>query len=69
VVTWLTAETGNKLTPAYDVVAAAIVSLLTILTVRETAGRALPQGVADEMFQSGADVHGAATPGKRRSYS
>jgi hypothetical protein len=42
---------------------AAIVSLLTILTIRETAGRSLPQGVADEMFQSNADVRGAATPG------
>ena len=37
--------------------------LLTILTVRETAGRPLPQGVADEMFQSEADVRGAATAG------
>jgi hypothetical protein len=44
-------------------VAAAIVSLLTILAIRETAGRALSQGVADEMFQSNADVRGAATPG------
>jgi len=43
--------------------AAAIVSLLTILTIRETAGRPLPQGVADEMFQSEADVHGAVTTG------
>ena len=50
-------------------VAAAIVSLLTILTIRETAGRSLSQGVADEMFQSNADVRGAATPGQRRSYS
>jgi hypothetical protein len=49
-------------------VAAAIVSLLTILTIRE-AGRSLSQGVADEMFQSNADVRGAATPGQRRSYS
>jgi len=49
--------------PADYVVAAAIVSLWTILTIRETAGRSLPQGVADEMFQSNADVRGAATPG------
>ena len=63
VVTWLTAETGNNVAPAYYVVAAAIVSLSTILTIRETAGRSLPQGVADEMFQSNADVRGAATPG------
>jgi MHS family proline/betaine transporter-like MFS transporter len=62
-VTWLTAETGNNVAPAYYVVAAAIVSLLTILTIRETARRPLPQGVADEVFQSGTDVRGAATPG------
>ena len=67
--TWLTAETGNNVAPAYYVVAAAIVSLSTMLTIRETAGRSLPQGVADEMFQSNADVRGAATPGYRRSYS
>ena len=60
VVTWLTAETGNNVAPAYYVVAAAIVSLLTI---RETAGRSLSQGVADEMFQSNADVRGAASTG------
>jgi len=63
VVTRLAAETGNNVAPAYYVVAAAIVSLSTILTIRETAGRSLPQGVADEMFQSNADVRGAATPG------
>ena len=63
VVTWLTAETGNNVAPAYYVVAAAIVSLLTILTIQETAGRSLSQGVADEMFQSDADVRGASTRG------
>ena len=64
VVTWPTAKTGNNVAPAYYVVVvAAVVSLLTILTVRKTAGRPLPQGVADEMFQSGADVHRAATAG------
>ena len=62
VVTWLTAETDNNVAPAYYVVAAAIVSLLTILTIRETAGRSLSQGAPDEMFQSNADVRGAATP-------
>ena len=54
VVTWLTAETGNSIAPAYYVVAAAVVSLLTILTLRETAGRPLPQGVSDQTFQSAA---------------
>ncbi len=63
VVTWLTAQTANNVAPAYYVAAAAVVSLLTILTVRETAGRPLPQGVADELFQSEADVRGAATAG------
>jgi MHS family proline/betaine transporter-like MFS transporter len=63
VVTWLTAQTANTVAPAYYVVAAAVVSLLAILSVRETAGRPLPQGVADEMFQSEADVHGAAATG------
>ena len=53
----------HDLRPAYYIVAAAIVSLLTILTIRETAGCSLPQGVADEMFQSNADVRGAATAG------
>jgi MHS family proline/betaine transporter-like MFS transporter len=63
VVTWLTAQTANNVAPAYYVVVAAIVSLLTILTIRETAGRPLPQGVADEMFQSEPDVRGAAATG------
>ncbi|HET6731782.1 MFS transporter [Mycobacterium sp.] len=51
VVTWLTAETGNNVAPAYYVVAAAIVSLATILTMRETAGRPLPKLASDEIFQ------------------
>lgn len=63
VVTWLTAQTANNVAPAYYVVVAAAISLLTILTLRETAGRPLPQGVADEMFQSEADVRGVATAG------
>ena len=40
-VTWLTAHTGNPLSPAFYVVAAAVISLLTVLTLRETAGRPL----------------------------
>ena len=36
---------------------------LTILTVRETAGRPLPQGVADEMFQSEPMFAGRRPPG------
>jgi MHS family proline/betaine transporter-like MFS transporter len=52
VVTWLTAQTANSVAPAYYLAAAAVVSLLTILTVRETAGRPLPRGVSDESLQS-----------------
>jgi MHS family proline/betaine transporter-like MFS transporter len=61
VVTWLTAQTGDNVAPAYYVAVAAIVSLVAILTVRETAGRPLPQGGADETFQSETDVRRAAT--------
>jgi hypothetical protein len=43
--------------------------VVSTLTVGETAGRPLLSGVADETFQSGADVHGAATTGWLRSYS
>jgi len=69
VVTRLTAQTADNVAPAYYVAAAAIVSLLAFLTVRETARRPLRQGVADEMFQCGADVRRAATAGQPRSYS
>ena len=41
VVTWLVGHTGNALSPAFYVVGAALVSLLTVLTVRETAGKPL----------------------------
>ncbi|AFM19776.1 sugar phosphate permease [Mycolicibacterium chubuense NBB4] len=41
VVTWLTATTGNAVAPAWYLVAAAVVSLLTVLAMRETAGRSL----------------------------
>ena len=46
IATWLTARTGNELAPAYYVIVAAIVSLATILTMRETAGRPLRKLVA-----------------------
>jgi MFS transporter, MHS family, proline/betaine transporter len=45
VVTALTAKTGNNLAAAFYLVAAAVISLLTILTLRETAGRPLATGV------------------------
>lgn len=43
VVTWLTAATGNPIAPAFYLMAAAVLSLLTVLTLRESAGRALTQ--------------------------
>ncbi len=43
VVTWLTAETGNNLAPAWYLIVAAVVSLATVLTLRESAGRPLAQ--------------------------
>ena len=42
VVTWLTSRTGNNLAPAFYLIVAAVVSLATVLTLRETAGRPLP---------------------------
>ena len=41
VVTWLTRHTGNMFAPAFYIVVAAVISLLTVLTLRETAGRPL----------------------------
>ena len=41
VATWLVANTGNDLAPAYYVIAAAVVTFITVLTMRETAGRPL----------------------------
>jgi MHS family proline/betaine transporter-like MFS transporter len=41
VATWLTDRTGNAVAPAYYVIVAAIVTLATLLTMRETAGRPL----------------------------
>nr|WP_090277531.1 MFS transporter [Mycolicibacterium komanii]CRL72112.1 arabinose efflux permease family protein [Mycolicibacterium komanii] len=43
VVTWLTAETGNNLAPAWYLIVAAVVSLATVITLRESAGRPLAQ--------------------------
>ncbi|BBX15544.1 MFS transporter [Mycolicibacterium duvalii] len=41
VATWLVSRTGNEIAPAYYVVIAAVVSLVTVLTMRETAARPL----------------------------
>ncbi len=43
VATWLVARTGDEIAPAYYVIAAAVVTLLTLLTISETAGRPLRQ--------------------------
>lgn len=45
IATWLVAETGNELAPAFYVIAAAIITLATIMTMRETAARPLRQTV------------------------
>ncbi|AFM18443.1 sugar phosphate permease [Mycolicibacterium chubuense NBB4] len=41
VATWLVSRTGDDLAPAYYVIAAAVVTLATVLTMRETARRPL----------------------------
>ncbi len=41
VVTWLVGHTGNPLSPSFYVIAAAVVSLQTVLAVPETAGKPL----------------------------
>ncbi len=46
VATWLTDRTGNELAPAYYVIIAAVVSLATVLTMRETSARPLRKSVA-----------------------
>jgi MFS transporter, MHS family, proline/betaine transporter len=47
VATWLTDRTGNELAPAYYVIVAAVISLATVLTMRETSGRPLRKLVTD----------------------
>ncbi|MDT5005918.1 MAG: transporter, family, proline/betaine transporter [Mycobacterium sp.] len=41
-VAWLTGSTGHIQAPAFYVIVAAVVSLVTALTLRETGGRPLP---------------------------
>lgn len=41
VATWLTDRTGDQIAPAYYVIAAAVLTLATVLTMRETAGQPL----------------------------
>ncbi|MDA2895106.1 MFS transporter [Mycolicibacterium sp. BiH015] len=47
VATWLVSRTGNEIAPAFYVIGAAIVTLLTVLTMGETARRPLRQLVSD----------------------
>ena len=47
VATWLTDRTGNELAPAYYVIIAAVVSLATVMTMRETSARPLRKLVTD----------------------
>jgi MHS family proline/betaine transporter-like MFS transporter len=46
VATWLVANTGNDLAPAYYVIVAALVTFATVLTMRETARRPLTKLVS-----------------------
>jgi MFS transporter, MHS family, proline/betaine transporter len=46
VATWLVANTGNDLAPAYYVIIAALVTFATVLTIRETARRPLAKLVS-----------------------
>ena len=48
VATWLVDRTGNELAPAFYVIAAAIVTLATVMTMRETSGRPLRKLVSAE---------------------
>jgi MHS family proline/betaine transporter-like MFS transporter len=41
VATWLVDRTGSEIAPAYYVIAAAAVTLATLMTMRETSGRPL----------------------------
>ncbi len=49
VATWLTDRTGNPLAPAYYVIIAAVVSLATVMTMRETAARPLRKLVSEKL--------------------
>lgn len=49
VVAWLTGSTGNNLAPAFYVIAAALISLIAVLTLRESARRPLPETATAEV--------------------
>jgi MFS transporter, MHS family, proline/betaine transporter len=48
-VAWITGSTGNNLAPSFYVIAAALISLGTVLTVRESAGRTLPHHAREKV--------------------
>ena len=48
-VAWLTGSTGNTLAPAFYVIAAAVISLATVLTLKESACRPLPESAPVEV--------------------
>jgi hypothetical protein len=48
IATYLVSSTGNPLSPAYYVIAAAVLTLVTILTMRETARAPLAQTTATD---------------------
>jgi MFS family permease len=48
-VAWLTGSTGNNLAPAFYVIVAAVVSLGTVLTLKESACRPLPGAAPAEV--------------------
>lgn len=54
VATWLADRTGNDIAAAFYIVAAAVVSLLTVLTMRETANR--PLRAVDDPSLTGAST-------------
>jgi MHS family proline/betaine transporter-like MFS transporter len=49
--TWLISTTGNPLSPAFYVIFAAVATLLTVLTVRETARTDLPKTRTQQLEQ------------------
>lgn len=64
VVQWLVQSTGNLLMPAYYLMLAAVIGLLTMLSVRETAGlplRGSPPAVANEQ-EAAALLHNDEVP-------
>lgn len=47
IATFLIDRTGNPLSPSYYMIFAAVITLITVLTMRETAGSGLPQTAAE----------------------